>query len=75
MKKSVLSIAAAGMFLFSVSGLLAGNFAGGDDFTGDAIDTTKWNPDILPGWGHFTQLDGQIKIDSDGGGSCQGALP
>ena len=77
MKRTILSIATIGIFLLSATGLLAGNFAGSDDFHGPAIDTAKWNPDIFPGvgWGTFTQLDGQIKIDSDGGGSCQGVLP
>ena len=77
MKKTVLSVAAAGIFLLSVSCLWAGNFSGSDDFSGPAIDTAKWNPDIFPGmsWGTFTQLDGRIKIDSDGGGSSQGVLP
>ena len=77
MKRTVLSVVVIGIFLLSGSGLLAGNFAGSDDFSGVAIDTAKWNPDIFPGinWGTFTQIDGRIKIDSDGGGSSQGVLP
>ena len=70
MKKAVLHIAIAGMFIFSVSNLLAGNFAGGDDFNDTSIDWNKWT-DGYGGFEAFTEINQHLELDLDydGGGT------
>ena len=77
MKKTVLSVAAVGMFLLSASGLRAGNFSGSDDFNDNSINLNKWS-DAYGGFSEFTEINQRLELDVDGGGTpgeSDGHLP